>query len=283
MTAELIERLAQDLKPVPSNALLKVLGIALAFGLVTSTIAMMLWLGPRPDLFKAFGTPIFWIKFVYTLALGCCGAWAASRVARPGENGRLPLAIVCLIVLSVAIAAGISYVTAPPQERHAIVMGSSALVCPHYVIALSMPLLIAAIVFMRHGADKPNARRAIGGTDGRCARSLGILVPLHGSGAAVPHPLVQPGHCRRGAGWHGCGAAILPLVRLPSYRLTPARSAGTFATMVTPCNVDLTAQNRTAVAQPYICPQPNVEGATPGFNFSCVRQACKFIMVSGKP
>src|SRR5262249_49005062 len=166
--------------------------------------------------------------------------------------------------------------------------------CPRQrLIGAGVPALchcpFDAVVDRRHrlhapdGADKPNARRAIGGTDGRCARGLGILVPLHGSGAAVPHPLVQPGHCRCGAGWHGCGAAILPLVRLPLYRLTPARSAGTFATMVTPCNVDLTAQNRTAVAQPYICPQPNVEGATlASISVVCVK-SCKFIMVSGKP
>ena len=208
MTAELIERLALDLKPVPSNALLRVLGIALAFGLVTSTIAMMLWLGPRPDLFKAFGTPIFWIKFVYTLALGCCGAWAASRVARPGENGRLPLAIVCLVVLSVAIAAGISYVTAPPQERHAIVMGSSALVCPHYVIALSMPLLIAAIVFMRRMA--PTNPTLAGLSAGLMAGALGAWVySFHCTEAGLPFLTL----------WYSLGIAAVVLVGTVAGRL----------------------------------------------------------------
>ena len=120
MTDELIARLVDDLKPVPANALLKVLGLAAAAGLFLSAVAMIVWFGLRPDLAEAAGTAGFWVKFAYTFALGSLGAWAASRVARPGEGGGLQLRLVAGVVVLMAVAAIITYVAAPPAERSAM-------------------------------------------------------------------------------------------------------------------------------------------------------------------
>lgn len=174
MTDDLIARLARDLKPVPANALTRLFALATAAGLLLSTAAMTSLLGVRPDLGQAVGTPNFWAKFGYTFALGLLGVWAASRIARPGESGRLPLSIVPAVVALIAIAAVISYGMAPPEDRHNLVMGSSALVCPFYILSLSMPIFLAVIMFMRRMA--PTNLPLAGLAAGLMAGALGAWV-----------------------------------------------------------------------------------------------------------
>lgn len=185
MTDALIARLAQDLKPVPPNALLRLLGVAAAAGLLVSTVAMMSWLGLRSDLGQAVATASFWIKSLYTLGLGLLGAWAASRTARPGEGGRLPLALVLPVVMLIVVGAGVSYALAPPEQRWELLMGASALVCPFYILALSMPLLVAMIVFMRRMA--PTHLTLAGLSAGLMAGALGAWVySFHCPESGVP-------------------------------------------------------------------------------------------------
>jgi hypothetical protein len=201
MTEELIESLARDLKPVSPHALVKLLGLAIAAGLVLSAAAMIASLGLRPDLAEAMGGPYFWIKFVYTLGLGAMGAWAASRISRPGETGRRPLAIAVLVVLLMGIVAVVSYTMAPPSDRRTIVMGSSALVCPFYIIALSLPLLLTAIVFLRRMA--PTHPTQAGLVAGLMAGGLGACVySLHCTEWGVPFLAL----------WYSLGIAVVALI-----------------------------------------------------------------------
>lgn len=174
MTDDLIARLADDLKPVPANAVPRRLALAAAAGVVLSAVIMAAWLGIRPDLDIAIGTPNFWVKFGYTLALGLLGAWAASRIARPGETGSLPLGIGAVVVSVMGAASAVDYMLALPEDRRALVMGGSALVCPFYILALSVPLLLAAMAFMRRMAP---TNLALGGlAAGLMAGALGAWV-----------------------------------------------------------------------------------------------------------
>ncbi|WP_072396742.1 DUF1109 domain-containing protein [Hyphomicrobium sp. CS1GBMeth3] len=174
MTNDLIARLADDLHPVPTNAVQRRLGLTALSGLALTTIMMISWLGIRPDLAAAVTTANFWVKFGYTLALGILGAWAVSRVARPGETGRTALGLVPPVLLALMIAAGINYATAPLEERRALVMGSSALVCPFYILALSVPLLVGCLAFLRRMA--PTNLPLAGLAGGLMAGALGAWI-----------------------------------------------------------------------------------------------------------
>jgi hypothetical protein len=152
MTNDLIARLADDLRPTPANTLRRRLGVATAIGIFFSALAMLSLLGVRSDLAQAVATASFWVKFTYTLALGLLGAWAASRIARPGETGRLPLSIAPVVVLLVGVLSIVEYEMAPPETRRALVMGATALVCPFCILGLSLPLLLAIMHFLRRMA-----------------------------------------------------------------------------------------------------------------------------------
>jgi hypothetical protein len=174
MTDDLIARLAHDLKPVSSHAVAAHIASALAIGLVVSAGLMLVMLGARPNLAEELGSSSFILKVSYTLALGSLGLWATSRMARPGEDGRLALSIVPAVVGLIAIAALIGYTNAAPETRHQIVFGSSALVCPIYILALSIPLLISIIVVMRRMAS--TRPQLAGFSAGLMAGGLGALV-----------------------------------------------------------------------------------------------------------
>ena len=113
---------------------------------------MAIWLGFRPDLREASGTAIFWIKSGYTAGLGLAGIWAVEQLSRPGHRGRGPLNMVLALVTATAIASIVDFALAPAEARQNMLMGSSALLCPFYIMALSVPFFAAGIAFMRRAA-----------------------------------------------------------------------------------------------------------------------------------
>lgn len=171
MTDGLIARLAGDLKPVRSKAVEMWLAVATVAGLVVSGVIVAVGFGLRPDFSAASATFGFWAKFGYTLVLGVLGVWAAQRVARPGGTARRPLALVPVVVAVLALSAVGEYLLAPRGERQALVWGSSALVCPFYILGLSVPLLVAAFAFLRRMAPTDLSRAGLAG--GLMAGALG--------------------------------------------------------------------------------------------------------------
>jgi len=174
MSDELINRLAVDLKPVRTTALVERLALAVVAGLVLSAVAMWFWLGPRPDMAEATGTAIFWIKMGYTAILGLLGVWAVERLGRPGMSGRAPLACALAVFLLIMAAAIIAYTSAPAAARAPMLMGSTAAVCPLYVVALSLPLLVTVLTFMRKMA--PSNPVWAGAGTGLATGALGACV-----------------------------------------------------------------------------------------------------------
>lgn len=174
MIDELITRLADDLKPVPSSALVRRLALAVLLGLAASAVLMVGLLGLRPDLRDATGTVIFWIKSGYTGGLSLAGIWAVERLGRPGQSGRLPLTVALAILLAMALAAIVDYGVAPVATRRTIVLGSSALICPFNIMALAVPFLISGIILMRQLA--PTNLTLAGASAGLMAGALGAWV-----------------------------------------------------------------------------------------------------------
>ncbi len=152
MSDDLIASLASDLKPVRPQAIRNRLLLGLGAGVVVAAVLMLVWLGLRPDLTRAIATPVFWLKFAFALALTGAGLAAAVRLARPGGSLRPALRWVTAIVTVTALAGLAQLLMASPDDVRRLVLGGSALVCPFYIVALSLPVLAANLLVMRRMA-----------------------------------------------------------------------------------------------------------------------------------
>ena len=171
MTDELISRLSDELEPTPKRAIPRRLAAGLIAGAIIAAIAMLLWLGLRPDLAEAVFGMMYWWKFAYSAAFAGLAFWAAARLARPGGSMRQPMiALFGLIVLAGTM--GIAQLIIMPSDMsRQLVMGSTALLCPFYIAALAIPIYAATILVMRRLAptNLPGAGLAAGLLAGRAA------------------------------------------------------------------------------------------------------------------
>jgi hypothetical protein len=171
---DLIAGLTSDLRPVRPGALRTRLLIGLAVGVVASALLMLAWLGLRADLVAALSTPIFWLKFTFALALSVAGFDAVRRLSRPAGSLRRPLFWVFGIIAATGLAGIVQVVLSPPETIRALVLGGSALVCPIYIVALSLPILVANLLVMRRLA--PTALPAAGFAAGLLAGAASAWV-----------------------------------------------------------------------------------------------------------
>jgi hypothetical protein len=148
-TDDLIESLSGDLKPAPRDLVARRLALGLAGGAVVSTALMLAWLGPRPDLAEALGTPMFWVKFAYAAVAGLVLASAAARLSRPGARlGGLVVAIALPFALMGTMGA-MRLAMAAREAWKALLMGATADVCPWHIAVIGLPLLAGAIWAVR--------------------------------------------------------------------------------------------------------------------------------------
>lgn len=185
MSADLIDQLVADLAPTPPHALARRMAAGLGAGLVVSAILMLLWLGPRPDMMPAMATMAFWAKFAFTLLLALAGIAAASRMARPATGAGAPLTLASLVLAAMVVLAIAQFATAPAPERPALLLGGSALVCPWYIMALSVPVLAGAVWAIRGLA--PTHLTLAGAMAGLAAGGVGAFVySFHCIESAMP-------------------------------------------------------------------------------------------------
>jgi len=149
MTDDLIARLTDELQPAPKRAVPRRLAIGLGAGIFVAAVAMLLWLGLRPDLAEAVFGMMYWWKFLYTAIFAALAFWAAARLARPGGSMRKPM-VALFALVAFAGAMGIAQlIIMPPEMSRELVMGGSALLCPFYIVALSIPVYAATALVMR--------------------------------------------------------------------------------------------------------------------------------------
>ena len=162
-TNELVRSLAADhgwrARPVGM-----VLAIALVLAAPITAAMFMMRLGVRADVMTAMRHPFFDLKFVVTLALVIASVALAARLVRPGAPVRK---VAWWLAVPVGLlAAGIVADVALPQTSAwtTRLMGSNSMVCLTAIPMLSMPLLMAALIGLRHGAaTRPMLTGAVAG------------------------------------------------------------------------------------------------------------------------
>lgn len=199
-TERLISALAADnshrARPVG-----QVLMLALLAAAPVSLLIFFGEFGVRPDIMTAMKNPFFDLKFAVTLALAISAIAVALHLSRPEAS--LRGFGWYLLIPAGLLAAGIGGEMMMPQRLPMMtrLVGSNSRICLTVIPALSLPLLIAALIGLRHGApSRPALSGAIAGL-----LSAGFAATLYASHCTDDSPLFV-------ATWYTLAVALVAAV-----------------------------------------------------------------------
>ncbi|MDN8615282.1 DUF1109 domain-containing protein [Variovorax ginsengisoli] len=199
-TDQLVALLAADAAPVRRRAVSRRLGVALAIALPVSAAWMLMAYGVRRDLIEAMFWPMFWVRLLFGAGIALAAFVVVQRLARPGVRVRgawLGLAAPVLLIWLLALVALLS---APAEERAALVMGHTWRSCTVDIAVVSLPMF-AALLWALKGLA-PTRPALAGAAAGALAGGAGAMVyALHCPELAAPYIAV----------WYVAGIA-LPVV-----------------------------------------------------------------------
>ena len=183
-TEQLIRTLAADnahrARPVGL-----VLALALLAAAPVSTAMFLTEFGVRPDVMTAMHNPFFDLKFVVTLALAISAIVVSLHLSRPEASlkGWAWLLLIPAAILIVGIVCEMMMPQRLPMMTRLI--GSNSRICMTVIPLLSLPLLAAALIGLRHGAPtRPAVAGAIAGL-----LSAGFAATLYASHCTDDSPL----------------------------------------------------------------------------------------------
>lgn len=196
-TDELIQLLATDAQPAPSQSIERRLARAALAGLAGAGVLLAWKFGVRPDLVQALALPMFWGKLSFAGALAVAGLALLRRLARPGLAAGRTARWLALPLLAVWGMALVALLQAAPGERMPLLLGQTWRTCPFNIALLSAPAFAASFWALRGGA--PTRLAWTGAGAGVLAGALATLVyALHCPEMASPFLAV----------WYVAGIAI---------------------------------------------------------------------------
>jgi hypothetical protein len=164
-------------------------GFVMALALLIAapfTLAMFVMeLGVRPDVMTAMRNPFFDLKFLVTLALALPAIAIAIHLSRPEVSlrGWTWLLLIPVGLLGIGIGGEMMMPQRLPMMTRLV--GSNSRVCMMAIPLLSLPLLAAALIGLRHGAP---ARPAVAGAFAGLV-SAGLAATLYASHCTDDSPL----------------------------------------------------------------------------------------------
>jgi hypothetical protein len=162
-----------------------VLALALLVAAPVSLLMFFAGLGVRPDAMTAMHNPFFDLKFAVTLALASSAIAISLHLSRPEAS--LKGFVWLLLIPAGLLVAGISGEMMMPQRLPMMtrLVGSNSRVCMTAIPLISLPLLAAALIGLRHGAP---ARPAVAGAVAGLL-SAGLAATLYASHCTDDSPL----------------------------------------------------------------------------------------------
>jgi hypothetical protein len=140
-THDLIGMLSTNVERVDRRRLVRTLGGAVLIGGVAAFTAMLLALGVRSDLPEPSALTYVPLKLAFTVGTLVLTWNALTRLARPGGEERVSIALVALPFIAIMLLAGLSLAFAPSSHWDRMVVGENWLEC-----VLSIPI-IAVVPF----------------------------------------------------------------------------------------------------------------------------------------
>jgi hypothetical protein len=183
-TEQLIRSLAAD-NSYRARPVGYVLMLALLAAAPVSLLIFFAELGVRSDIMTAMRNPFFDLKFAVTLALAISAIAVALHLSRP-ETSLRGFGWYLLIPAGLLVA-GISGEMMMPQRAPMMtrLVGNNSRFCLTFIPAISLPLLLAALLGLRHGAPaRPALSGAIAGM-----LSAGLAATLYASHCTDDSPL----------------------------------------------------------------------------------------------
>ena len=199
-TDQLIQTLAAD-NAYRARPIGFVLALALLSAAPLSVAIFFAALGVRPDVMSAMHNPFFDLKFAVTLALAMSAITISLHLSRPEASlhrwGWL------LLIPAGILVAGIASEMMLPQQLPMMtrLVGRNSRVCMTVIPLMSLPLLAAALIGLRHGAP---ARPAIAGAIAGLL-SAGLAATLYASHCTDDSPLFV-------ATWYTIAAALVAAI-----------------------------------------------------------------------
>jgi hypothetical protein len=199
-TDQLIRSLAAD-----NTHRARPVGLVLALALLSAapvSMAMFLaTLGVRPDVMTAMHNPFFDLKFAVTLALAISAMAVGLHLSRPEASlrGWVWLLLIPAGILVLGIASEMMMPQRLPMMTRLV--GHNSRICMMAIPLLSLPLLVAALLGLRHGAPaRPAMAGAIAGL-----LSAGLAATLYASHCTDDSPLFV-------ATWYTIATALVTAV-----------------------------------------------------------------------
>jgi len=162
-----------------------VLAMALLAAAPVSVAMLFAGLGVRPDFMTAMRNPFFDLKFVVTLALAIPAIAFSLHLSRPEASLR---GWKWLLLIPVGLLlAGIASEMMMPQRLPMMtrLVGNNSRLCMTAIPLMSLPLLVAALIGLRHGA--PTRPAVVGAIAGLL--SAGLAATLYASHCTDDSPL----------------------------------------------------------------------------------------------
>jgi hypothetical protein len=196
-TDQLIRTLAAD-NAYRARPVSFVLALALLAAAPVSVAIFLAGLGIRPDVMTAMHNPFFDLKFAVTLALAISAIAISLHLARPEASLRGWAWL--LLIPAGLLVGGIASEMMLPQRLPMMtrLVGSNSKVCMTAVPLMSLPLLAASLLGLRHGAPtRPAVAGAMAGL-----LSAGLAATLYASHCTDDSPLFV-------ATWYSVGTALM--------------------------------------------------------------------------
>ncbi len=178
-----------------------VLALALLAAAPVSVAMFLVGLGMRPDVMTAMHNPFFDLKFAVTLALAIPAIAISLHLSRP--EALLRGWAWLLLIPAGLLVAGISGEMMMPQRLPMMtrLVGSNWRTCLTAIPLMSLPLLAAALIGLRHGAPtRPAVAGAIAGLV-----SAGLAATLYASHCTDDSPLFV-------ATWYSIATALVAAI-----------------------------------------------------------------------
>jgi hypothetical protein len=183
-TDQLIRTLAAD-SSRPARPVSLVLALALLAAMPVSLAMLFAGLGVRPDVMRAMHNPFFDLKFAVALGLALSAITVSLHLSRPEASlrgwGWL------LLIPAGLLVGGLAAEMMLPQRLPMMtrLMGSNSRVCLTAIPVISLPLLAAALIGLRHGAPtRPAITGAIAGL-----ASAGLAATLYAAHCTDDSPM----------------------------------------------------------------------------------------------
>lgn len=184
-TDDLIAMLSAGVEPVPRRAATRRLVIALLAGLPLAAAIMLYEYGLRRDLVQAMFWPMLWVKILFPFSVAWAGFVMVQRLARPGVRiGRARYALAAPVLL-IWVMALVAWLSAPPEQRMALLQGQTWRSCAFNIAIISLPVFVAALAALKGLA--PTRPALAGAAAGVMAGGAGATVyALHCPELAAP-------------------------------------------------------------------------------------------------